>query len=105
MVSIIKQFPFDFCEKCTKLSPHLNATAWFSGEDLVEHELFIGCDNAQICRELYENMEERRKQEHEDLQEGVSGIQPAEEDPGGPGGGGSQAEEAAGSARAEVPSS
>ena len=101
MINIIKQFPFELCGKCKRISPKLDCATWFSGPEVVLNEINIGCNNEELCREIYQMMEGADK--NEDLQKEQHGIQPAEEDAGRQGSSCSQAEEAAGSARTEVP--
>ena len=103
MINIIKQFPFELCGKCKRISPKLDYATWFSGPEVIVNEINIGCNNEELCREIYQMMEGEGK--NEDLQEGQHGVQPAEEDTAGPGSGSSQTCEASGQARTEVSAS
>ena len=88
------------CRFCGKLiqteKPYDPGELWICKACEDEHKK----KNEELAKRLERIREEGK---NEDLQEGVSGIQPAEEDPAGPGRSCSQTEEAAGSARAEVP--
>ena len=63
-MNVKSTLPFGYCEQCEHLKANMDVTKYYSGGELIGHEITIGCEHESLCIDIQNRLLKQRGDEN-----------------------------------------